>query len=172
MQAAKDSFYMALRDRLSALNPARTIVVDGETRPAIVVRENTETHFAVAQPEAFYLDWGSVKAVEETRPILEIECEVWYSSEGASQAGVDRGRTLAEMDDELVRICAPPHTAMRDYRQSPSVDLGASVSWTLPLLSGPPGAESIQKQWRSASDGLLERRAQLRVYFLLPEVRA
>jgi hypothetical protein len=172
MQAAKDSFYMALRDRLAALNPARTIVVDGETRPAIVVRENSEPHFAAALPEAFYLDWGSVQVVEETRPILGMECEVWYASEGASQSGVDRGRALAEMDGELMRICAPPCTQMRDYRQSPSVDLGAGVFWTMPLLSSPPGTEPIQKQWRSASDGLLQRRAQLRVYFFLPEVQA
>jgi len=39
MQAAKDSFYMTLRERLTALNPARTMVIDGVTVPAIVVRE-------------------------------------------------------------------------------------------------------------------------------------
>ncbi len=38
MQAAKDSFYMALRARLAALNPARSMVMDGLTVPAIVVR--------------------------------------------------------------------------------------------------------------------------------------
>jgi len=172
MQAAKDSFYMALRERLAALNPARTIVVDGETRPAIVVRENTEPHFAAAQPEAFYLDWGAVQVVEGTRPIIGMECEVWYASEGASQTGVDRGRTLAEMDDELVRICAPPCTEMRDYRQSPSLDLGSGVFWTMPVLGSAPGLGPIQKQARGASDGVLERRAQMRVCFFLPEVPA
>ena len=49
MQAAKDSFYMALRERLAALNPARTMVIDGVTVPAIVVRENMEPRFGEAQ---------------------------------------------------------------------------------------------------------------------------
>ncbi len=55
MQAAKDSFYMALRERLKALNPARTMVIDGVTVPAIMVRENMEPRFGEAQPGAFYV---------------------------------------------------------------------------------------------------------------------
>ena len=38
MQAAKDSFFMALRDRLMALNPARTVNLDGVSVPGILVR--------------------------------------------------------------------------------------------------------------------------------------
>ena len=33
MQNAKDTFYVTLRDRLAAVNPARTMVVRGVTRP-------------------------------------------------------------------------------------------------------------------------------------------
>ena len=33
MQNAKDTFYMTLRDRLAAVNPARTMVLRGVTRP-------------------------------------------------------------------------------------------------------------------------------------------
>ncbi len=40
MQFAKDSFYIALRDRLAVLNPARTVYLDGVTRPAVIVAEN------------------------------------------------------------------------------------------------------------------------------------
>ena len=40
MQSAKDSFYIALRGRLAALNPQRAVFLDGATRPAIVVCEN------------------------------------------------------------------------------------------------------------------------------------
>ena len=172
MQAAKDSFYMALRDRLAGLNPARTIVVDGITIPAIVVRENMEPQFTEAQPEAFYVDWGEVQIVESTRPILGLDCHIWYASEGSGGAGVDRGRTLAEMDEELLRICQPPHTGMRDYSQSPSESLGSSIFWTMPDLAKGPGQVPIPKQQRSASEARLTRYAQLKIYFFLPEVGA
>lgn len=172
MQAAKDSFYMALRDRLAALNPARTIVIDGVTVPAIIVRENLEPQFAEAQPGAFYVDWGEVQIAESTRPILGVDCHIWYASEGPSRAGVDRGRSLAEMDQELLRICTPPHTAMRDYSQSPSVSLGSSIFWTMPDLTKAPGEIPIPKQQRGAADARLTRYARLKVYFFLPEAGA
>jgi hypothetical protein len=56
MQAAKDSFYMALRARLTSLNATRTMVIDGVTVPGIVVRENMEPRFDEAQPGAFYVN--------------------------------------------------------------------------------------------------------------------
>ena len=40
MQSAKDTFYVTLRDRLAALNPARTVVVRGMVRPGVLVEEN------------------------------------------------------------------------------------------------------------------------------------
>ena len=111
MQAAKDSFYMALRNRLAALNPARTVVIDGVAIPGILVRENMEPRFAEAQPGVFYLDFGDILVAESTRPMLGLDCHIWYASEGSSGgSGVDRGRMLAEMDLELLGICDPPHT--------------------------------------------------------------
>ncbi len=41
MQFAKDSFYMALRERLASLNPQRTVTLNGATRPAVVGRTLT-----------------------------------------------------------------------------------------------------------------------------------
>ena len=128
MQAAKDSFYMALRARLAALNPARTLVIDGVTVPAIVVRENMEPRFGEAQPGVFYLDFGDILIAESTRPMLGVDCHIWYASEGSGGTGVDRGRMLAEMDAELLGICDPPHTEMLDYSQTPSADLGSGFS--------------------------------------------
>ena len=171
MQAAKDSFYMALRDRLTALNPARTIVVDGETRPGIVVRENVEPQYAAIRPEVFYLDWGEVQVAESTRPILSLQCEILYASDGWSGSGVDRGRALAEMDDELVRISMPPHTPMLDYRSSPSVALGSNVFWTMPVIKIGRGVSEAQRD-RGAASARLEHVARLRIYFFLPEVNA
>lgn len=172
MQAAKDSFYMALRDRLAALNPERTIVVDGAAVPAILVRENLEPQFAEAQVETFYLEFGEVRIAESTRPILGMDCHIWYASEGACAAGVDRGRGLAEMDWELLRICSPPHTGMRDYSQAPSLELGSGVFWTMPNLAKAPGETAVTKQQRGAGVARVTRDAELTVFFFLPEVKA
>src|SRR3981189_973629 len=132
MQAAKDSFYMALRERLAALNPGRVIVIDGVQRPAIVVRGNMEPQLGVAKANAYYLDWGAAQIAESTRPILGLECHIWYATEGSTGSGVDRGRMLGQMDEELMRICSPPHTQMRDYRQGPSGDPGGGGVWAAP----------------------------------------
>ncbi len=172
MQAAKDSFYLALRARLAALNPARTVVIDGVTLPAILVRENMEPRFNQALPGVFYLDFGDILIAESTRPMLGIDCHVGYASEGSGPTGVDRGRVLAEMDVELVRICDPPHTEMIDYSQTPVVDLGSGIFWTTPELGNAPGSVAVDAQQWSAGAGRVARYAQLRIYFFLPEVQA
>ena len=154
MQAAKDSFYMALRARLAALDPARTMVIDGVTVPGIVVRENMEPRFNEAQTGVFYVDWGEVLIAESSRPMLGIECSIWYASEGSGGSGVDRGRMLAEMDAELLSICDPPHTEMLDYSQNPSADLGSGIFWTVPELGKIRGIRRSQ-----SSSGARERRA-------------
>ena len=172
MQAAKDSFYMALRERLTGLNPARTMVIDGVTVPAIVVRENMEPRFGEAQTGAFYVDFGEIQIAESTRPMLGLDCHIWYASEGGGGTGIDRGRVLAEMDNELVKICDPPHTEMLDYSQTPSADLGSGIFWTAPEMGNAPGDVSIDKQQWGAGTARVARYAQLRVYFFLPEVEA
>jgi hypothetical protein len=172
MQAAKDSFYMALRARLTSLNATRTMVIDGVTVPAIVVRENTEPRFDEAQAGAFYVDFGEILIAESSRPMLGMDCHIWYASEGSGGTGVDRGRVLAEMDVELLGMCDPPHTGMFDYSQTPIEDLGSGIFWTVPVMGNAPGDSSIQKQQRSAGAGRVDRYAQLRIYFFLPEVEA
>jgi len=171
MQAAKDSFFMALRDRLMALNPARTVNLDGVNVPGILVRENMEARCNEALAGVFYVDFGELLIAESSRPMLGMDCRVWYASEGTvGGSGVDRGRVLAEMDEELMRICTPAHTQMLDYSESPARDLGAGVFWTAPELGNAPGDEAVAKQQRGASGARLARYAQLRVYFFLPEV--
>ncbi len=92
MQAAKDSFYMALRSRLAALDPTRTMVIDGVTVPAIVVRENMEPRFGEVQPGAFYLDFGDILIAESTRPMLGVDCHIWYATQGSGGTGEFSGR--------------------------------------------------------------------------------
>jgi hypothetical protein len=173
MQAAEDSFYMALRARLAALDPARTLIIDGVAVPGIVVRENMEPRFNEAQAGVFYIDWGQILIAESSRPMLGIECSIWYASEGSSGGtGVDRGRMLAEMDVELLRICDPPHTEMIDYSQTPSADLGSGIFWTVPELGNDPGDLPIAKQEWSAGTARIAHYAQMKIYFFLPEVAA
>jgi len=64
MQFAKDSFYMALRERLASSNPQRTVTLNGATRPAVVVAENELVIPVEPLPDAFYIEWGAAQAVE------------------------------------------------------------------------------------------------------------
>jgi hypothetical protein len=56
MQNAKDSFYMALRTRLTAINPERTILLRGAVRPGILVEE-AEAPFSQFPNDVFVLRW-------------------------------------------------------------------------------------------------------------------
>lgn len=165
MQFAKDSFYMALRDRLAAVNPARTVAVNGMIRPAVLVAENETPTESAPATDAFFLSWGTVAIAKgwerATRPLLAMECRISYGTAGASDAANDRGRALAALDMELLSMCSPAHTAKQDWTQTPSRDLGGSVFWT-GLRMGDATA-SVQRGWT------LSRVAELTVLFF-PEV--
>src|SRR5436309_11047642 len=77
MQFAKDSFYMALRERLASLNPQRTVTLNGATRPAVVVAENELVIPVEPLPDAFYIEWGAAQAVETgTRTLIAMDCMI------------------------------------------------------------------------------------------------
>lgn len=102
MQNAKDTFYEALRSRLVALNPERTIVLRGVVRPGVLVEEN-ELLTAVVLPDCFRLRWA-VNAVDANGvlPMVTLQCAIDYETAGtAINSGMDRGRALAAMDAEL-----------------------------------------------------------------------
>ena len=165
MQAAKDSFFMALQARLAALNPARTVMIDGVAVPGIVVRENMEPRFMAAEPEVFYVEWGEVGLAESTQRLVEVGCEIRYASAGSSETGVDRGRAVTEMDQELMSICTPSHTRMQDYTQIPSADLGSGVFWSMPKITDVTNEKRSLVEGKGAGAAVRERRAELRVYF-------
>jgi hypothetical protein len=190
MQSAKDSFYVALRDRLAALNPQRTVFLNGVTRPAVVVMENECITATGPLPEAFYLGWGAAQPVPPMRngqpPLLGLECTISYWTGGsADMQGVDRGRVLAQLDSELLSMCSPPSTPKCDYSQTPPEDLGTKVLWTLPELRLKTSTQVLEAapQWAVMGDQLaasppdsvpvirLQRAASLIVYFY-PEAAA
>ena len=137
MQPTKDSFYIALRDRLVAVDPNRTVTLDGVTRPAIAVIENEPPTGAPLLCDAFYLRWGDARPVPASSgALLAMDCTISYVTKGSTQnAGLDRGRDLASLDNDLLAICSPPQTAKYDYSSGSPLALGSTIFWTLPVLN-------------------------------------
>jgi hypothetical protein len=160
--------------RLIALNPQRTITLNGTTRPAIVVAENEMVVPVVPSPDAFYIEWGEARPVAQqhgSTPLMAMECIISYHTFGTVESGVDRGRSLASLDMELVSICQPCWTSKRDYTQVPSVDLGTKISWSDPTMGKVAGSEAPKNEGlpRGNEGVRLERSASLTVFFF-PEV--
>lgn len=136
MQNAKDSFYMALRTRLIAINPERTILLRGTVRPGILVEE-AEAPFGQLPNDVFVLRWlglavdmdlGSLMAAEE--------CEILYQTCGTqSFGGLDRGRALSKMDAELTAILSPFCTPKLNYTATPPEAMLTQVFWDEPAIT-------------------------------------
>jgi len=137
MQATKDSFYITLRDRLVAVDPNRTIMLDGATRPAIVVVENEPPGTPPTLCDAFYLYWGAARpARPEAGTLMEMECVISYRTKGSDANGnLDRGRDLASLDNDILAMCSPPNSEKCDYSTGTDVDLGSTIFWTPPVFS-------------------------------------
>jgi len=135
MQNAKDSFYIALRNRLAVLNPARMMTLRGVQRPGILTEE-AEAVSAQIAPDVFVLRWTGLKAdLNLPQPLLQLDCEIHYTTSGTqNSAGMDRGRQLEGMDAELLSIVAPFSTAKMDYTQAPPVEVGTTVFWNQPAF--------------------------------------
>ena len=138
MQFARDSFYVALSERLGRVNPLRTICVNEITRPAIIVIEN-ELMTAAPPPEcAFMITWNTAQACKDfvTAPtsLIGLDCSISYGTSGSSEDAVDRGRTITTLDSELFQICAPPFTEKCNYAQTDRVSLGSNIFWTTPRI--------------------------------------
>ncbi len=160
MQAAKDSFYLTLRDRLAAANPGRTITVDGVTRPAIVVVENDKPSITARQQNAYYLEWGAAHAVRPAiSTLMAMTCTISYSSAGTEQnGGLDRGRMVGSMESELLGLCSPAVAQKNDYTSGNPVYLGSNLFWSQPAFAPAKGEPNC-----------VAREASITVYFY-PEV--
>ena len=135
MQNAKDSFYVALRTRLVAINPERTILLRAAVRPGILVEE-AEAPFSQLPTDVFVLRWLGL-GVEQDLPstMAAEECEILYSTLGSqSFGGLDRGRLLSEMDEELTEMFAPFWTPKLNYIATPPVALLTKVFWDEPVF--------------------------------------
>ena len=135
MKKAQDSFYVALRDRLQALNPARQVLIRGVWRPGVLVEEN-ESFTATVLDNVFVLRWTKWLVDEQhALPQTQQTCEIQYQSAGTATAGgLDRGSLLAAMDAELLSILQPQQIQKMDYSATPPVGKGTRVFWTGPLF--------------------------------------
>ncbi|MFP5229826.1 MAG: hypothetical protein ACLGXA_19605 [Acidobacteriota bacterium] len=133
MQNAKDTFYIALRSRLATVNPARTMTLRAVTRPGMLV---SDAEAPMAQPllDAFALSWTGMQADLQLPAILaQMTCEIQYCTAGTpTNAGLDRGRTLEEMDSEVLRLLYPYSAQKMNYTQNPAVAMGTVVFWSEP----------------------------------------
>jgi hypothetical protein len=159
MQAAKDTFLKTLATRLAVVNPARTVIVDGASRAAVLTVENETALPAGTVLGTFLLSWEGAGEVVPEGPLMYVDCKVSYGSEGTSDMlGTDRGRVVTAMDAELLRISEPTHAVKCDYTKTPPAGLGSNIFWTRPVMAAPTDA-----------NGVLMRTAAVRV-FLFAEV--
>ncbi|WP_353070052.1 hypothetical protein RBB75_07475 [Tunturibacter empetritectus] len=138
MQNARDTFYVTLRDRLAAVNPARTMVLRGVVRPGVLVEEN-ELASAAVPVNAFCLRWTGLSVdAQGPLPLAAMTCEISYATDGDSgNGGMDRGRLLSAMDAELVAAvsAAPQSVTKRNYVGAAAgsglapVAMGTNVFW-------------------------------------------
>ena len=133
MQNAKDSFYMALRTRLAAINPERTILLRGTVRPGILVEE-AEAPFNQLPSDVFVLRWlGLGTDLDLSSAMAAAECEILYQTCGTqSFGGLDRGRAMSEMDEELTAMLQPFHTAKTNYTTTTPATMLTQVFWDEP----------------------------------------
>jgi hypothetical protein len=111
------------------VNPARTAVVDGVLRPAVVVVEN-ESSGVPALDGTFRLTWGSCANVGGGSKLMKMSCTIEYMTPGCDGTGGDRGRVLGAMDGELMAISRPLRAVKVDYAKVPPVSMGTQMFWT------------------------------------------
>jgi hypothetical protein len=136
MQNAKDSFYMALRTRLVAINPERTMLLRGAVRPGILVEE-AEAPMSQPPSDVFVLRWLGLGIDTDLSTSMAAEqCEIVYQTCGSqSFGGLDRGRALSEMDEELTAMLEPYWTPKLNYAATPPTTMLTNVCWEEPSFA-------------------------------------
>ena len=136
MQNAKDSFYMALRTRLATIDPGRTILLRGAERPGILVEE-AEAPFSQFPNDVFVLRWlGMATDMDLSSTMVAEQCEIVYQTCGTqSFGGLDRGRALSTMDEELMAMLQPFYTPKLNYAATPVATMLTNVFWDEPMFT-------------------------------------
>jgi hypothetical protein len=124
---------MALRTRLAAINPERTILLRGTVRPGILVEE-AEAPFSQLPNDVFILRWLGLGAdLDLASTMVAEQCEILYQTCGTqSFGGLDRGRLLSVMDKELTAMLQPFYTPKLNYTVTPTATMLTNVFWNEP----------------------------------------
>ena len=147
MQFTKDSFLNHLATKLAEVDSAKTIMIDGVTRPAVMARENERAELAETLENCYCIDWRE-SSFGYARAMRTLRCTISYWTTGSAEmSGVDRGRVLTGMDELLRELLAERRTAKVDYRKTPALDLGSKVVWSLPSFGA---AEQIGMKLKRA----------------------
>jgi hypothetical protein len=155
MQAAKDTFLKTLASRLAVVNSARTVTLDGVTRPAVLALENEIPMPPDTALETFLLNWQGAAKVVPGEPLMQLDCKLSYGTKGTdAMLRTDCGRILTAMDQELLRICEPHCAAQVDYSTTPVTALGNNIFWDAPVL----GAVK-------SGNGVLKRTAEITLFY-------
>ena len=128
MQNAKDTFYLALRNRLATVNPSRTMSAAGVQRPGILVEEN-EVPVAQAPPDIFILRWaGTAVDTQMPSPLETQTCEISYWTRGSdTNMDMDRGVLMTAMDEDLEAMLQPQNTPKLSVAGSVDLPLQTNV---------------------------------------------
>ncbi|MGA8728617.1 MAG: hypothetical protein WB608_07700 [Terracidiphilus sp.] len=124
---------MALRMRLTTINPDRTILLRGAVRPGILVEE-AEAPLSQLPSDVFVLRWLALGAdLDLASTLIAEECEITYQTSGTqSFGGLDRGRSLSAMDEELVAMLQPFYTPKLNYAVQPPAAMLTQIFWDEP----------------------------------------
>jgi hypothetical protein len=131
MEAVKDSFYVALRDRLANAQAGDAAAV------SLFVCENARYAW-LAYPDTLYLRWtGEAKLPvgAQCAGWRTLQCEIGYRTQGSElNSNEDRGRRLTALDEQLLAIISPRKAPLLDCKQDPPLPLDGVLFWTAPEL--------------------------------------
>ncbi|HEX8817581.1 MAG TPA: hypothetical protein VF753_18970 [Terriglobales bacterium] len=121
-------------------------------------------------PYVLYLEWGAATPVEGqtgSRVLMEMDCVISYYTEGTVESGVDRGRSLAALDMELLSMCQPPSAPKQDYTQVPPMFLGTNIYWSEPVFGKIEGSQTVKTEGlpRETEGVRLARTVTVKVFF-------
>jgi len=107
----------------------------GSIRPGLVVEE-AEAPFSQAPADVFVLRWlGIGMDAELDSPMMAAECEISYQTMGTQAfGGLDRGRSLSEMDKELMQMLTPMRAPKFSYATNPPIAMLTQVFWDEPVF--------------------------------------
>ena len=115
------------------LIPERTMLLRGTVRPGIFVEE-AEAPFSQLPSDVFVLRWlGLGVDMDLCASLAAEECEILYQTCGTqSFGGLDRGRALSQMDEELIAMLRPFYRPKINYTVQPPVAMLTQVFWDEP----------------------------------------